>query len=208
MTISARAARPTEESAMRPKSAVVGVVLLAGLAACADRTETPATTSEMAVRESAVEVTATVEAVNRDTREVMLRTADDRWFTATLGPDVRNFDRIETGDTVRAVFAESVAAEMAAVDAGGEPTGRTVVARAPEGAGPGALVGSEVTTVVTFQDLDPATDRVTFTTPDGLTHSLVLEPEMRDFAAGLEPGDRVQVTYTEAVAVLVEETGG
>lgn len=190
---------------MRPKSAVFGAVLLAGVAACADG---PTTTSETAVRERTVEVTATVEAVNRDTREVMLRTANDRYVTATLGPDVRNFDRIETGDAVRVVFAESVVAEMAAVDASDEPTGTAVVARAPEGARPGALVGSEVTTVVTFQDLDPATGRVAFTTPDGLTHSLVLEPEMRDFARGLEPGDRVQVTYTEAVAVAVEESGG
>jgi hypothetical protein len=31
---------------------------------------------------------------------------------------------------------------------------------------------------------------------------------MQDFAMGLEAGDRVQVTYTEAVAIAVEETSG
>jgi hypothetical protein len=178
--------------------------MMASIAACAR--DTPPTAGAM--REFAAELTATVEAVDRDTREVMLRTANDRYVTATLGPDVRNFDQIETGDTVRIVFAESVVAEMAAVDASDEPTGGAVVARTPAGDRPGALVGTEVTTVVTFRDLDPATGRVTFTTPDGFTHSLVLEPEMREFAMGLEPGDRVQVTYTEAVAVTVEEPGG
>ncbi len=189
---------------MIARSAVLGGFMLASLAACAGD---PAP-SDTAMRESAVEATAMVEAVNRDTREVMLRTGDGRYVTATLGPDVRNFDQIEVGDTVRMVYAESVVAEMAAVDETDEPTGAAVVARAPEGARPGALVGSEVTTVVTVQSFDPATDTVTFTTPDGLTHSLVVDPAMRDFAMRREPGDRVRVTYTEGLAIAVEETGG
>lgn len=186
------------------RSAVLGGFMLASLAACAG--DTPP--SDTAMRESAVEVTATVEAVNRETREVMLRTSDGRYVTATLGPEVRNFDQIETGDTVRIVYAESVVAEMAAVDERGEPTGTVVAARAPAGARPGAVIGSEVTAVVTVESFDPATDTVTFTTADGLSHSLVVDPAMRDFAMRREPGDRVRVTYTEGVVVAVEETGG
>ena len=87
-------------------------------------------------------------------------------------------------DTVRAVYLESVAAEMAAV------------------------LGSEVTTVVALQSFDPASDTVTFTTPDGLTHGLVVHTAMRDCARRREPGDRVRVRYTQGLAIAVEETAG
>lgn len=192
---------------MNARRAVVGALSMVGVAACADGTPTSDTAGETAVRTRAVEINASVEAVDRERREVMLRTGEGRYFTASLGPQVRNFDQIETGDTVRVVYAESVVAEMAAVDDGGEPIGTAVVARAAEGARPAAVVAGEVTEVVTFESFDPATGAVTFTTPDGLTHSVVA-PAMRDFAMRRRAGDRVRVTYTEGVAVAVEETGG
>ena len=186
------------------KSMLAGALLAASVVACAQDTATRAP----AMRESAVEVTGNVEAVNSESREVMVRTGEGRYFTATLGPQVRNFDQIQTGDTVRIVLAESVVAEMAAVDDRGDATGAAMMARAPEGARPGAVVGEQVSMVVTIDGVDPESDRVTFTTPDELTHSVVVRPEMRDFAMDLEPGDRVRVTFTEAVAITVEETAG
>jgi hypothetical protein len=189
---------------MIARTAVVGAFMSALLVACAG----VAPPSDTARRESAVEVAARVVAVDRGTRELMLRTTDGRLLTVELGPEVRNFDRIEEGDTVRAVYLESVAAEMAAIDEGGEPAGAAAVVSAPEGERPAAVLGSEVTTVVAFQSFDPATDTVTFTTPDGLTHSLVVHTAMRDFARRREPGDRVRVRYTQGLAIAVEETAG
>jgi plastocyanin len=186
------------------RGALVVAFLTLSLGACAG----DAPPSDTASREQVVETTATVEAVNADTREVMISTADGRQVTVEASEAVRNFDRIEVGDTVRMTFVESVAAQMTAVDATGEPTATDMVARAPEGERPAGLVGSRVETVVTFERFDPATDTVTFTTPDGLTHSLVVEPAMRDFAMRREPGDRVRVTYTVGLAIAVEETGG
>ncbi len=189
---------------MRWQTVVLAVGLLALASACG-RDPAPADTAS---RERVVETTATVEAVNADTREVMIRTADGRLVTVEASEAVRNFDRIEVGDRVRISFVESVAAEMAAVDDAGEPTATDMVARAPEGERPAGLVGSRVETVVTFENFDPATDTVTFTTPDGLAHSLVVDPGMRAFAMRRAPGDRVRVTYTVGLAIAVEETGG
>jgi plastocyanin len=189
---------------MRWQTVVLALGLLAMASACGRDTAPTDTAS----RERVVETTATVEAVNAATREVMVRTADGRLVTVEAGEAVRNFDRIAAGDTVRMTFVESVAAEMAAVDDTGEPTATEMVARAPEGERPAGLVGSRVETVVTFERFDPATDTVTFTTPDGLTHSLVVDPAMRAFAMRRAPGDRVRVTYTLGLAIAVEETRG
>jgi plastocyanin len=189
---------------MRVPAAVVAAVLLIGLVSQAAVTRA----QDSALRENAVEATASVEAVNRERREVMLRFDEGRIVTLTLGEGVRNFDQIEVGDTVRVVYVESVAAEMAAVDDTGATTTASGVARAPEGAKPGAAVGEEVSLVVTFESFDPATDTVTFTTEDGLRHSLVVHPDMRAFAMRREAGDRVRVRFTEGIAIVVEETEG
>jgi translation elongation factor P/translation initiation factor 5A len=55
---------------------------------------------------------------------------------------------------------------------------------------------------------DPDTNVISFTTPDGFSHSLVVQPEMRDFARALKPGDRVDVVYTKALAIGVTEIPG
>lgn len=183
----------------------VGAALVAVLAACAGTPQTtgPAPTA----REWTAEATATVEAVNAERREVMLLTEDGRYLTVRAGPDVRNFERIDVGDTVRAVFVESVAVEMATGRGGGD--GETVaVARAPEGERPGGAVAQALRRTVEIVSYNPDLALATFTTADGATHSVIVDPELRDFAAQLQPGDRVDVRYTSAVAMVVEETDG
>jgi hypothetical protein len=81
-----------------------------------------------------------------------------------------------------------------------------ITERAPEGATPGAASAAAVRMVVEFISFDPASDVATFVTPAGIVRTVAVRPEMRDFAAGLESGDRVDLTMTEAVAVSIEET--
>ena len=139
-----------------------------------------------AQREDVVERTAVVEAIDPDTREV------------------RNFDRIEVGDTVNAIFYESVAARMAEPDEGGPTTGMLVTERAAVGERPAGATGLQIDTVVEVIAYDPARGLATFRMPEGDVHSLVVSPEMRDFAAARQPGDRVALTFTEAFAIALE----
>ena len=60
------------------------------------------------------------------------------------------------------------------------------------------------TAVVTIEDVDTETNTVRFTAPGGGSREIaVVRPEMQEFIAKLNPGDRVQVTYGEALAVSV-----
>jgi hypothetical protein len=63
-----------------------------------------------------------------------------------------------------------------------------------------------VRTVVEFISYDPSTAIATFRTPDGVVQTVTVNPQMRDFAAGLQSGDLVDLTMTQAVAVSIEET--
>ncbi len=60
--------------------------------------------------------------------------------------------------------------------------------------------------IVDFISYNPQTAVATFRTPDGSVTTAQVSPELRDFAAGLQSGDRVDVTMTQAVAVSIEET--
>jgi hypothetical protein len=184
---------------LTPAGFALALLLLAGCA-------TPGPTT--AEREDVVERTAVVEAIDPNTREVLLRTEDGRPITVIAGREVRNFGQIEVGDTVRAVFAESVAARMAEPDEGGPTTGMMLTERAAEGEAPGAATGMTIQTVVEVLAYDPRSHVATFRMPEGDVHSLVVKPEMRAFAAARQPGDRVAITFTEAFAVVLEPTEG
>lgn len=181
--------------------AAAGLIVL--LAACGGTREGPAPTA----RQAMMEATAKVEAVNAERRELMLLTEDGRYLTVRTGPEVRNFDQIEVGDTVRAVFVESVAVEMATGPGGGDGES-AVLTRVPPGERPAGAVAQQVRRTVEIVSYDQATGLATFTTADGATHSIIVDPAMRDFAEQLQPGDRVDVRYTTAIAVAVEETAG
>lgn len=179
-----------------------GVLAVLALAGCAS---SGPTTAE---REDVIERTAVVQSVDPERRRVELLTAEGRPITVIAGREVRNFSQIEPGDTVRAVFVESVAARMAEADESGPTTGVVATQQAPLGARPGAAVATEVNTVVEVISYDPATHVATFRTPEGTVHSIVVAEPMRAFAAARQPGDRVALTLTEAVAIALEETQG
>lgn len=180
------------------------LVLAAALtAACTSGTPAP----ESAARQETITRTARVQTVDQETRQVLLRMDNDEMLSLVAGPEVRNLPQLEPGDVVVFQFYESVAVRMAD-SASGEPTGAVVAERAPEGAKPGGGVGASVNMVVEFLSYDPAAHVATFRTPDGTVAAADVRPEMRAFAAARKPGDRIDLTITQAVAVSIEERAG
>ena len=79
--------------------------------------------------------------------------------------------------------------------------------RAAEGQRPGGSVGSIYTAIVTIDSVDAATGTVSFTGPGGTQREVTAEREGgAAFISKLKPGDRVQLTYAEALAIAVAPT--
>ena len=144
------------------------------------------------------------------TRKVGLKTEDGRMLTIVAGPEVRNLAQIDLGDKVKAVYIRGIAARMAAPGRAAAGTQMTAgMVRAAEGEKPGAMVGESVSTVVKIVSFDASSNLVTFAAPDGFVRSVIVrKPEMQEFAHGLTPGDEVEVTFTEALAIGIVETDG
>ena len=67
---------------------------------------------------------------------------------------------------------------------------------------PGGTFSEQFTTVVTIKAIDLTVPSVTFTTADGNTMSIKVEDKKN--LTGVKAGDKVQVTYTRALAISVE----
>jgi hypothetical protein len=186
---------------MRTRSILAAGAALAWLGACAHPTP-PAPLQ----RESAHQVEATVVAVQKAERIVSLRGPDGRTLTVEVGPQVRNFDQIQVGDRVIASYYEAVgfALKKPGEGDGGSDAG-LIAGRAKPGDRPAAAVGHYAQTTVTIESVDRKTYTVTFRGEDGLTRAVpVVTPEGRAFASKLKPGDQVEISYEEAVAISVE----
>jgi hypothetical protein len=150
-------------------------------------------------------ITAKVTAIDLEHRLVTLMGPEGNEVTVEVSDAVRNLPQVRVGDDVTVSYYRGLAAEVTDA-APGDETGTVDVAagRAPAGARPGGVAGASVAAIVTIESVDKKRNTVSFRGADGLVRVIdVKRPEMQKFIAGLKPGDKVRVTYTEAVAVSV-----
>lgn len=183
---------------------VVGCAL--SLVACAAKREVPESGVVQAgtIEEAAVEAHATVTKVDKKNRKVTVKRADGHSVTLDLGDDVKNFDQIDVGDDVKVVYFESVAFDVK-VPGKAEP-GVTVVGgadTAEKGAKPGAMGARMVTVTSTIEEISKDPPSVTLKGPEGGTRKIKVKNPA--YLENVEVGDLVEMIYTQAVAVSVEE---
>jgi len=153
---------------------------------------------------SLVEETATVEAVDQTTRMVTLKGPKGNSVTFKAGEEVRNLAQVKVGDEVKFAYYESLAVrvlkEGEAFPASGESS---AMARAKPGEKPAGVVGTEKTVNATITAIDKKAKTATLKGETGKSVTVTpLRPEKLD---EVKVGDRLVITYTEAVAVSVEK---
>jgi hypothetical protein len=154
--------------------------------------------------EQSTSMTATVTAIDAAKRLITLKVADGHEETVEAGPVVRNFAQIKVGDKVDVEYYQSLAAEITQAPASTSHDAELIGARAAEGDSPAGGVGMIYTAIVTVDSVDAATGTVTFIGPEGKKRETTAQRDTgRAFVAQLKPGDRVEITYGEALAVAV-----
>lgn len=192
----------------RSRSPLCCALLLAAALPLACSQPKPATEApDKAKVTETVTATAKVVSVDKASRVVELRNEKGETMRVRCGPEVRNFDQITAGDTVRADYQKALAVALKKPeDASPDVTLDAAAGRAPVGAAPAAGVAAQVTSTVRIESVDQETHIVVFTTPGGSMQAVqVQRPEGLEFMRGLKKGDRVQITYSEAVALRVEK---
>jgi len=149
------------------------------------------------------QITAVVEAIDHETREVKLRGPDGNAVIFTASEEARNLAQVKVGDILSAEVIQSMRIEVFAND--GTKPGRgeiSALSRTAEGEMPGAVaIGTQIITA-TVEDINIEANTFKLKGPDGTVNEFVARnPENLKKAS---VGDLVVITYTEAVAISVE----
>jgi hypothetical protein len=155
------------------------------------------------VHTDAVEISATIEAIDHSERLVTLKDKDGNVDTVFAGPEVKRFDELKVGDTVTFRYYESVAYRIRKPGdpAPAPPTVEPTVV-AGKGPRPGGTASHQQTVTVTVKAIDPKTPSITVASETGRTSTLKVENKKS--LDGVKVGDKVEVTYTEAVLISVK----
>jgi hypothetical protein len=150
----------------------------------------------------AVEIEATVTAIDKAKRTVTVKGPGGKTKTLTVGKEARNFDQVKVGDTVTLTYLEALT--IALEKAEGAKPGKTVtetLERAAPGEKPAGVMSSQTTVVGTVTAIDAKTGMVTVRGPEGNEVDIKVEDPAK--LRNVKTGDLVRATYTEAMAISV-----
>jgi hypothetical protein len=146
-------------------------------------------------------VTATVEAIERGRREVTVKKPDGQYEVLYVSPEIKRFDTLKVGDKINARYYETLVLQLKAP--GDEAVDRSGSAVTPAAAGTAGTAAHQQTITATITAIDPKVPSITFTGPRGWTYSSRVEDKQA--LAKVKVGDRVDLTWTAAVVVALEE---
>lgn len=181
---------------MRKASVVALAVVLAGMLAVPSigYAQKPVNKAQT------VTATFTITAIDSGSRMVTLKDKDGNSHDIYCGPNVQRFDSLKVGDSVTFRYTESLVSAISAPGTAAKAPASGAVTRTP-GAKPGGTLAQQMTATVTIQAIDTKVGSVTVKTADGNTLSFKVEDPKN--LQGYKAGDKVDITYTQALAISV-----
>jgi Cu/Ag efflux protein CusF len=148
--------------------------------------------------------TAVIEQIDATSRMITFKGEDGTEDTVWAGPEVKRFKELKVGDKVNMRYYESTVYNIRKP---GDPplalgSKGDAAVTAGRGALPGGTVAHQKIKTVSVKSVDPHGGSITFTTSDG--HTITRKVEDKSHLAGVNPGDHIDIVYTEALLASVE----
>lgn len=160
--------------------------------------------AQKSVSESAsAKVTATIQTIDSTNRAISLKTDDGHVETFTAGPEVKRFNELKVGDKVTFHYTESVAYDLRKPGEKSKTAGEAGSSSAGTGAKPSASFYKAQTATVTVDAVDPKVPSITVHTDDGTKITHQVKEENRKALDGVKPGDKIDISYTQTLAIDV-----
>jgi Cu/Ag efflux protein CusF len=141
--------------------------------------------------------TGTVQKIDKDKRLVTIKGDSGLEVEAKVASNV-SLDKIKVGDRVNAAYYEEIAVSLHKQGEQAPKTTQTVTERK-------GVTAEQTTITAKVVSVDMDKKQVTLKGPSGGTHELqVQDPDMQAQLGKIKPGDNVDVTYTQAIAVSLE----
>ena len=153
----------------------------------------------------AVEMQATVTAIDLKTRMVTLKGPEGNETTIHADERARNLPQVKVGDVVKVAYLQQVAWQVRKPGQGapsGDVGAEAAAVRAKPGEKPAGAVGQRVTFAATIEAIDLAKGTVTLKGPHG--NSQTIKARNPANLKKVKVGDIVDIAYTEALAIKVD----
>jgi len=186
------------EKAAAPETAPMAEEKAAPAETAAAMEEKPSVMEEVLIT-----MEATVTAVNQETREVTLKNAAGETVTIIADDDVKNLAQVEAGDILTIEYLEGVMIEVVDPATALGAAEVSAAARAEPGEKPGGAAITETSVVVVIEAIDLENDTATLKNAEGV--SKTVKARNPENLKKVKVGDKVMITFTEAVAITVTE---
>ena len=147
------------------------------------------------------ELTASVAAIDKANRKITLVDAAGIKKTVKAGPEVINFDQIRVGDQLKVTATEELVVYVAGAGETPNDGGAQLVALAPKGAKPGAIMAETTQVTAKVTAIDTEHRKATLQFEDGTTRNVAVRPDVD--LSKRKIGDSVVIRITEALAIQV-----
>lgn len=148
-----------------------------------------------------VSETFTIVAIDQTNRIVTLKDKDGYTDSVYAGPEVKRFSELKVGDTITVKYYESVVYQIQKPGTAPAPAGSDAAVTRSQGPKPGGTISRQLTATVTLTGIDMNVPSVTIKKDDGSISSFKVEDKKN--LEGFKVGDRVQIIYTQALAISV-----
>jgi hypothetical protein len=177
------------------KTFAVGSIVVAGLMAGPAFAQTKTVTGETQT------ITASVEAIDRSSREVTVKKPDGTYEVFYAPDEMKRFDTLKIGDTVKARYYENVVLTVQKPGDKAKDSSQAAVTRAKDGAA--GTVAHQRTITATITAIDMKVPSITFTGPNNWKYST----RVQDIEAlkQVKVGDKVDITWTEALILSLDD---
>ena len=162
--------------------------------------QTPSQADKTVTKQNQVTATVTVRAIDQATRSITLRAENGDEDTFTVGPEVTRFNQLKVGDTIKATYYESLVFQVR--KPGAPAAAGAAVAGGRLKDAPGGAIGAQQTVSVTVKAVDMNASSITVVTADGRTLTRKIADKKN--LEGVNPGDRIDITYTQGLLVAAE----
>lgn len=149
-------------------------------------------------------VTAVVQAINHETREVTLRQDNGEMITFTASEEARNLPQVGVGDIVSANLTHSVSIEVMEDDGKGPRVAELgAMDRTDEGKMPGGAVINATVVVASVEEINIEANTFKLLGPDGNVNEYTARNP--DNLKRASVGDLVVITIADSMAISVEK---
>lgn len=146
-------------------------------------------------------LTATVEAIEASSRTLTLKKPDGTYMQTVAPEEMKRFSEIKIGDKVTARYYENVVVRLKRpgekdVDTSAQATTASGQAQ------PGGTAAKQRTITATITAIDQGVPSITFSGPNGWKYSSKVQDKKA--LEGVKVGDKVDITWTEALLVSLD----